>query len=116
MGFFDFLLDAVDGAITGKGNSLGAQLGKAFRNGYMATDNSEDIDWFDFCKYYAERQAYYCVCFDVEHKRGYENCKLITTFFDANENIIDQREWIVPYDKEIKQLHKTVHYPEDFLG
>ena len=31
MGFFDVLLDAVDGAMTGKGNSFGAQLGKAFR-------------------------------------------------------------------------------------
>lgn len=120
MGFFDVLLDAVDGAMTGKGNSFGAQLGKAFRAGYNSVsdlaDDEEDQDWFGFCKYYAQRRAFYCVCFDVEHNRGYDDCRLITTFFDANENVIDQKDWIVPFDREIKQLNKTVHYAEEFLG
>lgn len=120
MGFLDFLADAVDGAMTGKGNSFGAQLGKAFRAGYNSVsdlaDDEEDVNWFDFCKYHAQRNAFYCVYFEVEHKRGYEDCRLITTFFDANENVIEQLDWIVPYDREIKQLHKTVHYPNEFFN
>ena len=122
MGFLDFLADAIDGAMTGKGNSFGAQLGKAFRAGYNSGNNYEEdpsanMGWYDFCRYWAERRGYYCVDCYVEHERGYDECRLISVFLDDNERKIDERFWIVPYDKKMeKDLNGVRFYPNDFLG
>jgi len=103
----DVAADAIDGAVTGKGDSFGAELGKAFREGWDgAADDAEDQAWSDWVDAFENEVNADSVYFEVKHKLGHSECTLSAVVLDEDGNVVDSNAWEVEYDDEIKQLHK----------
>lgn len=104
----DFLGGAVGGLVREAGSAFLSKL----------ADDEEDQNWLNWVNSFEDEVDADSVYFEVRHKGGHDECTLIATIFDEDDNVIAQKSWEVEYDKEIKQLHKQVykiHHENDAL-